>query len=163
MSPREAGVECRVATVTSVDERDLPAVYTIEVESFDNPYPYWYLTLLLHLAGPLFLAARNPRGEAVGYIVGLPLQGGVCHVASIAVAARCRRRGIGSMLLESLAELCAAEGRRILVLEADITNHAALMFYASHGFTPIGFTADYYGPGRHAVKLARVEKSCGPR
>jgi len=145
-----------------VDERDLPAVYAIEAESFENPYPPWYLTILLHLAGKLFLAARNNRGEVVGYIVGLPLQGGVCHVASIAVAQRCRRRGIGGILLESLAELCTAEGRRILVLEADIANHAALLFYASHGFAPIGFAPDYYGPGRHAVKLARIERSCCP-
>ena len=134
----------------------MDSVYAIELASFDNPYPLWYLYFLRELAGDLFLVARDKKRRVIGYIIAAPLLEVACHVLSIAVAPECRRRGVGGALLESVLELCSLEGRRAVTLEVEATNTAAQSFYRLHGFLPLRFIPDYYGPGRHALQMIRL-------
>ncbi|HID40582.1 MAG TPA: N-acetyltransferase [Pyrodictium sp.] len=141
-------------TVRAAEPQDLNAAFMIEIESFENPYPRWYFDLLYGLSGgKYFLVSTNDRGEITGYIIGIPLSGNVCHIASIAVVKQCRRKGVGTALLHSLLELCSADGYTSFILEVDVYNYVAQRLYASNLFKPVMVVADYYGRGRHALVM----------
>jgi ribosomal-protein-alanine N-acetyltransferase len=148
---------CKLVRPATLEE--LGEVYeSIELTSFDNPYSPYYMRVLWSLsAGEYFLVAIGEKG-LTGYVAAVPLQGGVCHIASIAVKPECRRRKVASCLLASLFELCSANGYRSFVLEVEHRNKPALALYARHGFKPLGLAADYYGRGRHALIMVYVDE-----
>ena len=135
-------------------------VYEIEKLSFEDPYPAWYIRALHSLADSFFIAAYNTRGEIIGYAVAVPKRDRVCHIASIAVHPQCRRRGIGRALLESLEELCAAQGYSVCILEVDYTNWPALNLYQSSGYRWFMLIPNYYGSGKHAIAMVKL---CRPQ
>ncbi|KSW11945.1 hypothetical protein CF15_03905 [Pyrodictium occultum] len=141
---------------------ELDEVYRIEAESFDQPYPRWYLDLLYGLSGgEYFLVSQGSEGRITGYIIGIPLSSGACHIASIAVEKRCRRRGVGTALLQSLVEVCSSRGYSSFVLEVEAGNYPAQSLYARSSFKPVMIVPDYYGEGRHAVVMALLgERPC---
>ncbi len=141
--------------VRTAEPRDLQRVYAIEVAAFTNPYSPLYLRLLLELAGDLFLVAEE-YGEVTGYVIALPRRHGVCHIVSIAVDPRWRRRGVGKVLLHSIMYLCEEKGLKAFMLEVEHTNHAAQALYLSSGFKPVAMVPNYYGAGRHAVVMAAL-------
>ena len=144
--------------VRDAAEAELPRIYEIEVESFDNPYTLQYLKLLMGLSGGrYFLVSEDSKGRITGYIVGVPLKDGVCHIASIAVSRDCRGRRVGACLLESLVDVCVADGYDTFILEVEYSNEAALHLYHSAGFKVAGVKPDYYGKGRHALVMLLIE------
>lgn len=76
-------------------------------------------------------------------------------VATIAVAARSQRQGLGRTLLDALVDEARRRGVAQLFLEVLETNAPALALYESTGFESQGRRRDYYGPGLHAVVLRR--------
>lgn len=149
-------------TVRAAEPSDLDEVFGIEVESFDEPYPRWYFDLLYGLSGgEYFLVSESADGRITGYIVGIPLSGNVCHIASIAVARECRRKKVGTVLLQSLMELCSSNGYSSFVLEVNTYNYPAQSLYISNMFRPMMFVPNYYGQGKHALVMALVgEQPC---
>ncbi|HIQ23864.1 MAG TPA: GNAT family N-acetyltransferase [Pyrodictium delaneyi] len=144
-------------TVRAAEPSDLDEVFRIEVESFDKPYPRWYLDLLYGLSGgEYFLVSESADGRITGYIVGIPLSDNACHIASIAVVKECRRRKVGTVLLQSLMELCSSNGYSSFVLEVDTCNYSAQSLYISNMFRPIMFMPNYYSWGRHALMMALI-------
>ncbi|MET1101222.1 MAG: ribosomal protein S18-alanine N-acetyltransferase [Pyrodictiaceae archaeon] len=146
------GIVIRSATL-----KDLKRVYAIELASFTNPYPEWYFTLLLGVAGELFTVAEYD-GEIVGYSVAVLRTGGVCHLVSIAVDPRYRGRGIGARLLQDTEDRCKRIGARSIILEVSHKNLVAYMLYSSRGYEPLRFIKDYYGKGDHAILLLKIFK-----
>ena len=144
--------------VRTANKDDLPHVYAIEVSSFDKPYPYPYLEILLNLAPDFFLVAECEK-SIVGYVIALPRSDGSCHIVSIAVAPVHRRRGIGAVLLQSIMHTCSCRGYRRYVLEVEYTNVAAKRLYEKNGFKPLRNVANYYGPGRHAEVMVAEDYS----
>ena len=141
-------------TVAHPELRELQQVYSIEVKSFENPYPYWYIKTLYALAGELFLVARS--GETVvGYVIALFRRRRVCHLVSIAVAPECRRNRIGSALLASIEQLCLEAGAKAMMLEVDAYNIPALAMYRAHGYQPAMIVPGYYGRNRPALVMVK--------
>jgi len=151
---------CQLAKIATPPKESLLQVYEIEKLSFEDPYPAWYIRALHSLADNLFIAAYNVRGEIIGYAVAVPKRDRVCHIASIAVHPQCRRRGIGRALLESLEELCAAQGYSVCILEVDYTNWPALNLYQSSGYRWFMLIPNYYGSGKHAIAMVKL---CRPQ
>ncbi len=60
------------------------------------------------------------------------------------VAESHRRQGIGSRLIEALAERARSDGFRILVCETQTTNELAIAFYRRLGFVLDGIDLSYY-------------------
>lgn len=141
-------------TIREAVRRDLDAVIAIEYESFNKPYPPWYLEVLLQMAGRYFLVAEHGR-EIVGYAVAVPLKSGACHLVSIAVAPQARRRGIGTAMLRELEKRCRSDGYRAIVLEVEYTNLAAQRLYIRNGYRYAEVVPDYYGAGRHALHMVK--------
>ncbi|BEP17033.1 hypothetical protein PYJP_03850 [Pyrofollis japonicus] len=144
--------------VRNADKDDLDQVYVIELESFNKPYPRWYLDILYSLSGngDSFLVSFDDNGYVDGYIVAVPLRGGVCHIASIAVRKDCRRRKVGTALLQSLFELCEEKGFQNYLLEVSYMNTIAQLLYVRNSFAYIGFIRDYYGKNDHALVMLRT-------
>ncbi len=139
-------------------------MYSIELESFENPYTLRYMRLLWSLSGgELFLVSEADDGSLAGYIAAVPLAGGTCHIASLAVKRVCRRRYVASCLLSSLFEICSSKGYDSYVLEVSYTNKPALRLYTRHGFKVVGVKPDYYGPGNHALVMVRIDSSIWQR
>lgn len=67
-----------------------------------------------------------------------------------------RGKGVGTMLLKTIEEAADASGARMLVLETQSCNEAAIGFYKRNGYAVIGFDLYAYSnddPERHEVRI----------
>ena len=76
-----------------------------------------------------------------------------------------RGKGTGRRLMEAIEREAAASGARMIVLETQSCNEAAIAFYRKNGFSVIGF--DLYAfsntdPERHEVRIEMGKKLHGP-
>jgi [ribosomal protein S18]-alanine N-acetyltransferase len=71
----------------------------------------------------------------------------------IAVIPGCRRKRIGTRLLEDVTDMARRASCRSIVLWADETNTAALGLYTQHGFSKQTVIHDYYSHDRTGVKM----------
>ena len=88
----------------------------------------------------------------VGHAV-VSTSGDIAELQRIAVDATHRRGGVGSDLLAGVLEVAGRTEADRLLLEVREDNHAALAFYARHGFTEIDRRPRYYADGATAVVL----------
>jgi ribosomal protein S18 acetylase RimI-like enzyme len=99
-----------------------------------------------------FFSAENPPhvhlvaelgGRVSGYLrltaaTRLPENAHVLQVNGIAVRPECRRRGVGSLLLQAAEARARAAGARKLALRVLSSNDPAIRLYERHGFTREG-------------------------
>ena len=131
-------------------KKDLPSVYRIEVEVFGTDA--WHpmaLGFFLYLDKAVFLVYDD--GGVKGYAIGVAEKAGRGHVLNIAVKPGYRRRGIGSVLLESLEEELGKLGAREFYLEVRRDNTGAIAFYEKKGYRSAGVMEKYYSDGCDAV------------
>jgi len=143
-----------VIIITNVSEEDLQKVYEIELESFEEPYPYSLLKAYYYLAKELFMVARDGN-EILGYALGIVQYGYRGHVVSIAVKKDYREKGIGSMLLQNLENRFKALNCTHSYLEVNYKNIPAIKFYNKQGYVVVKFQKNYYGRGKHAFIMAK--------
>ena len=75
-----------------------------------------------------------------------------------------RGRGLGSALMARITETSHSSGARMLVLETQSCNEAAIAFYRKNGFSIIGFDLYTYSnadPERHEVRIEMGKKLPG--
>lgn len=134
---------------------DLDAIGALEVEGFEHAIwsrDAWASEL--DADDRHVLVARTPDG-----VVGVATFQTVAEVADlhrVVVRADRRGRGIAHRLLTAGMEWAEAMGAGRMVLEVEVGNAAALQLYDRFGFLPLGRRADYYGPGLHALVMART-------
>ena len=76
-----------------------------------------------------------------------------------------RGKGAGRRLMEAIEREAAASGARMIVLETQSCNEAAIAFYRKNGFSVIGFDLYAYSntdPERHEVRIEMGKKLHGP-
>ena len=104
------------------------------------------------------------EGETLlGYAEGSPESwNGRFRLSNICIFERSTRgKGIGTMLLKALEEAAEASSARMLVLETQSCNEAAIGFYKRNGFAVIGFDLYAYSnddPERHEVRIEMGKK-----
>lgn len=146
-------------------EADLPAIIRIERESFADPWSRESFASSLEFERMRFLVAEERRdgngereaGEStvLGYVIALVLSD-EAEVADLAVAGFARRRGIGGLLLDRVADEVAGRGVRSLHLEVRESNLAARALYESRLFVQVGRRRGYYRhPPEDALLLRR--------
>ena len=123
-------------------ETDITAVSALEKESLS---PWSLESLAQELATPeaVQYVARAPDAHIVGWCA--------CRVIwpeaellKIAVKLKCRKGGIGGLLLQHLFETLQKRNVTSLFLEVRSNNQAALSFYKKHGFLHVGARPGYY-------------------
>lgn len=67
------------------------------------------------------------------------------HITNIAVHPEYRGNGIGSLIVQSLIDICIVEHVPSLTLEVRKTNFIAQNLYKKYGFTQEGLRKKYYG------------------
>nr|WP_155864393.1 N-acetyltransferase [Acidianus infernus] len=129
-------------------------IYEIEVESFDNPYPYSLLKAYLYIADGLYLVVKED-GKILGYVIGIiqfKIRG---HIVSIAVRKSYRNKGIGKLLINEIERRFKLGHCKYSYLEVMTTNKDAFYFYVHNGYFPLFVRKNYYGRGKHAFVMVK--------
>lgn len=122
-------------------------------ESASDPWDGAAFATLLAQPGVLALLARQ-GGEPLGFIL-IRLAADEGEILHFAVLPAHRRKHLGQALLAQALRILISRGASRLFLEVEETNQAAQGLYSQAGFEKAGFRADYYGPGRPALVLAK--------
>jgi ribosomal-protein-alanine N-acetyltransferase len=131
--------------------RDLPAVLAIEQESFSAP---WDEPQFIH-----FLRQRDCIGmvaEQADRVVGFMLyqfHPKRLHLLNFAVAAGCRRQGVGAAMVAKLASKLSSDKRNSITLEVCEANLDGQLFFKSQGFRAVCVFRDFYDNGTDAYRM----------
>ncbi len=108
----------------------------------------------------VLVAEEEEEGQVIGAALCLC---SMCRaegrVASMAVLEGRRRQGIGTRLLLEAERSMEGMGARTFGLEVDIGNEPAIALYLKHGYSLRAIIRDYYGAGRHAYMMEKVQPS----
>ena len=159
--------------VERMTEQDWPAVRAIYVEgiefgdaTFETSAPDWETWNAAHLPVCRLVARRG--GEVAGWaalspVSSRPVYAGVAE-ASLYIAARARRRGVGAQLMEALIESSERAGIWTLHSSTFPENSASLALQRRYGFRIIGTqekVGRHYGRWRDTVLLERRSRVAG--
>jgi ribosomal-protein-alanine N-acetyltransferase len=141
--------------VRPMDLRDIPQVLAIQ---FASPAAaQWESNAYENLSVGQFqvYVAEGDGNGVCGFVIARCAAGEV-EILNIAVAGACRRKGIGSALLDEVLRCATAKSAATAFLEVRASNLAAAEFYARHGFQITGRRRNYYqSPTEDALLLSR--------
>lgn len=134
--------------------RDLRAVARLQRASFRPGLAYGMgaLVFLRALPGVRFLVARQAGGSIAGCLIADRHLGDL-RVVNIAVEPNLRRQGIATMLLRAIDQENPGGD---IVLMAEAHNAGAQALYEREGYVRSGTAKDYYGRGRHGIRMRKV-------
>ncbi len=81
--------------------------------------------------------------------------GELAHVITLDVLESCRRRSIGSRLLQAAEQEAASRGVAFMYLETATTNKAAIALWQKHGYRETATIENYYGRGQNAFEMQK--------
>lgn len=126
-------------SLMSID--DLKEAYKIECEV--NPSPWKYETFLSSFeVGHNGLICKHDS-EIIGFIIFSPINP-EAHILSISVTKKIQSKGVGSLLLQSMLDQCAAMNYKKIFLEVRTSNLQAINFYQKFGFSKDAIRDNYY-------------------
>ncbi|MGC2203572.1 MAG: GNAT family N-acetyltransferase [Stellaceae bacterium] len=108
----------------------------------DDPWDAAAIEQVLRIPG-FFGRMSWAGGLYIGFAMALHL-GEESEIVALGVRRGHRRRGLGSVLLDSICLEAWLRGAESIVLEVALNNDAARLFYAAHGFTIVGRRPNYY-------------------
>ena len=128
--------------------RDLKAVFQIadKYASFDATPALADLEGLYARNPEFFFIAEDDLGKILGFVTGYERKGvpenvlstwkadKVGYVDLMAVDATYRRRGVGTLLLNTLLDSFARSGVDLVILDVPVEQEAAVRLYKKHGF-----------------------------
>ena len=146
--------------VRTASERDLAAVRDLLVETWHATYDSIYgaervreITDEWHSVASLKARLARPNSEFLVADDGKRIGGMAFAAASsdpatillhqLYVRPDCQRKGIGKLLLDEIEE--SFPEAKILRLEVEEANGAAVLFYRMNGFLPVGNASNYGG------------------
>ena len=145
----------------SCEPRDLAALHKLDHACFPQGIAYSKAELQYFLTHPRCSCwiAEQPESKLAGFVIierahlnGRPAG----HIVTLDVDPAERRRGLGTLLMQTAEEQLKQEGTGVMSLEVAQDNTAARRFYCGLGFVTRGRIAKYYG-GR--VDAEVMEKS----
>lgn len=157
-SPIASDLPGAVTVLRELAWTDIAELARLETELFaDDAWSAqsWWAELAGRPCREYVVATAGEGGEILGY-AGLDHGGEVADVMTIAVAPAGRRRGLGTLLLDTLIERTRARGESHLLLEVRADNDAALALYERAGFSTISIRRRYYQPDgvdAHVMRL----------
>ena len=133
-----ADVELRRA-----QEDDFSEVMSLERKSFPlDAYPDEVLRRRMIEYPQGFLVALQD-GKIVGYIAAWVVSR-KARIDSMAIDEQYRRRGIGSLMLDTVLDHFKRNGHKTVELKVRPTNTGAIKLYATFGFQVVGVEPRYY-------------------
>jgi ribosomal-protein-alanine N-acetyltransferase len=127
---------------------DLDRVTEMENAIFPNPWRRSFFRADLGRQQGICIVAEE-SGCVQGYAVAWGTD--EVHLANLAVAAECRRRGVAKELMAEVLRFARGVGAGSVYLEVRMSNSAARAFYAGLGFVPTFTREGYYENGEDAL------------
>jgi len=122
--------------------RDMPDVLAIEQQCFEFPWSEEEFIRCLRQRNCIGMVAEHDD-RVVGFMI-YELNKNRIHVLNFAVAADCRRRGVGSQMIAKLIGKLSAQRRTRITLEVRETNLAAQLFFRSAGLRAVSVLRNFY-------------------
>ena len=126
--------------------RDLNAIERIEKRSYPTPWSRSMFASELAKPSSICLGAFEVD-DLCGYLI-VSRYVDAWHVMNVAVSPEHRRHGVAGMLLHTLFDLTAGDGRRGYTLEVRVSNADAIRLYEKLGFRASGVRRGYYTDNR---------------
>ncbi|KAM7541501.1 hypothetical protein Aperf_G00000043111 [Anoplocephala perfoliata] len=137
-------------------ELDLDNIVTLITKTLSEPYSLYTYRYFIYNWPELCLLATDENGTIVGTIVcKLDHHAGIKrgYIAMLAVEKECRRKGIGSKLVQLALDIMIEQMAQEIVLEAEVDNKPALGLYEQLGFCRDKYLFRYYLTGKDAFRL----------
>lgn len=131
---------------------DLPSIMGLERAGFPPAEQWSERSWLGELLGDRRTVLIARAHEPVG-VIALQSTDRGADLHRLVVAARYRRRGIGTRLIRAGLLAVHHLGARSVLLEVGYDNEPAIAAYQRFGFEQLAAREHYYGPGRHALIL----------
>ena len=122
--------------------RDMPEVLEIESESFEFPWTDEDFIRCLRQRNCIGMVAES-EGRVHGFMI-YELHNTRIHLLNFAVAAQCRRQGVGSRMVDKLVSKLSHQRRTRIALEVRETNLAAQLFFRQNGFRAVSVLKNFY-------------------
>ncbi|MEJ2068181.1 MAG: GNAT family N-acetyltransferase, partial [Deltaproteobacteria bacterium] len=116
---------------------DLDRVRTLADRALKEEYSQDLMSHLYERFGQGFIMAESD-GDLLGFVLGIPLDEGTMRILMFAVDETMRRRGVGTLLMESLRRYALRRRMRVITLEVAVDNKEAQEFYRRMGFAVAG-------------------------
>jgi ribosomal-protein-alanine N-acetyltransferase len=95
--------------------------------------------------------------QRIDGVIGLWMIMDEAHVMTLGVRQRCRRQGVGELLLISAIDLDIQLNARIVTLEVGSSNRAARALYGKYDFSNVGVRRGYYGESREDAVIMSTD------
>jgi ribosomal protein S18 acetylase RimI-like enzyme len=143
--------------IETATEADLADLWRLENACFDEPRRASRRSLRRSLtsARQRVRVARLARGGPAAAAAILILYPRTLRIYSVAVAPELQGRGLGKALVHDALAVAAAAGAAQVGLEVDALDAALVAWYERQGFATTERLANYYGPGRPALRMKR--------
>jgi len=145
-------------TVETATPQNIEEMLKIERECFTaEAYTRRQILNLLESKNALALLMRI-GGQASGFIIALLETEGkhrLGHIVTIDVAAKYRRKGLGSLLLRKMENILSERGAEAVYLEVRVDNQAALRLYEKQGYLKAELLEHYYLARTHGLRLVK--------
>ena len=132
---------------------DLGALHKLEKESFGkDAWSIFDLIAVLTMSDVIRLKAVE-NNEMIGFVGGDPRRSqGWGWIATIAVDANHRRRGVGRALLHACEEKLGVSRSRLTVR---LSNHGAISMYEKDGYVTTDLWKGYYDDGEDGMVMEK--------
>lgn len=128
--------------IRSLTFKDIDAVMLIEQKCFSTPWSRG--AFINELANNLaYYQCAEVDCKVVGYM-GIWKICDEGHITNVAVLPEYRKRGIASMLISKMIEVCKCSEITRMTLEVRESNYDAIKVYEKFGFESIGKRPNYY-------------------
>jgi [ribosomal protein S18]-alanine N-acetyltransferase len=145
----------------SFQMRDLAGLHQLDQVCFPREIAYSRAELQYFLTHPKCSCwiAEQPDDKLAGFVIfERSKRHGrrAGHIVTLDIDPEERRRGLGTLLMQTAEEQMRQEGAGVLSLEVAENNPAAQQFYRSLGFVTRGRIAKYYGGKVDAEVMEKV-------
>lgn len=138
--------------VRRAEPKDLAQIVLIEGLCFpeDTAFPPGMFSYLIRYS--IALVACEPQAKILGFIIGYA-SGTAGAVYTLDVHPLYRRLGIAKALIAALEKELKAEGAKAVRLEAALEKPETMELYRKAGYRERELVRNYYGRGKHAVRM----------
>jgi ribosomal protein S18 acetylase RimI-like enzyme len=138
--------------------RDLAGLHRLDQVCFPQEIAYSRAELQYFLTNPKCSCwiAEQPGDRLAGFVIFDRHGHSAGHIVTLDIDPVERRRGLGTLLMQTAEEQMRQEGASVLSLEVAENNPAARQFYHSLGFVTRGRIAKYYGGMVDAEVMEKV-------
>jgi [ribosomal protein S18]-alanine N-acetyltransferase len=163
MSGKNLGETKLSFAIIPLEFSDLDAVYSLDQVCFpgDVAFPRHLFAFLLKSPDCLGLCIKD-QGRLAGFIIVQAINFQKAQLITLDIDPLCRRRGIGTMLLESAHNFLKKRGFQTILLEVAVNNDPALKLYKKLGYEYIITKKRYYPDGTDALQMKKTLKEGPP-